>query len=367
LYPHEPDNEIVAGGAARPPKAHRPPRLTRSTAVSTLPSSASRTRGVYILGNDVVLEYAIALFRSLRHHSPAIPVRLLPYDNRLTKLRPWMDRYHIELHDDPDYAFYDRLGDDLWETVHLGHHMFRKFAAYAGPFDDFLYLDIDMAVLAPVETLLDSFRRSDAEFMTFDNDLDNVYKRTAWTAEMDRTGRTRGFNAGAFLSKRGLFTRPELLALLADAKRLRDNFVYQYDQPFFNFAVDMKPLRQVRLPEFDTTVPDKLWGDQVPILYRNNAWRLMTPGHRDHGKAEPLIHWAGHDGGDPFPNRHIFYHYRLMGESWPHRLAYKLADRWRWHVSWPMEKLRSWSAHKWTRLRMEGGKLLNRLQPRSTP
>ena len=326
-------------------------------------ASTSRTRGVYILGNDVVLEFAIGLFRSLRHYSPDIPVRLLPYDNRLEKLRPWMQRYNIELHEDPDYGFFDRLGDQLWDEVHMGHHMFRKFAAFSGPFDDFLYLDIDIAVLAPLEKLFDDFTASSAQFMTFDNDLDNVYQRTPWRTELERSGRTKGFNAGAFLSQRGHFTRPELTALLSDAKRLRDNFVYQYDQPFFNFAVDMKDLRQVRLPEFNTAVPDKLWGDQTPILHRDGAWRLLTPGHRDHGKAEPLIHWAGHHGDDPFPNRHIFYHFRLLGESLPTRVAYKLADRWRWCVSRPWKKLRKWSAHKWKRLRMETAKLLGRAQP----
>lgn len=301
-----------------------------------------RTRGVYILGNDVVLEYAIALFRSLRHYSPDIPVRLLPYDGRLDRLRPWMERYRIELHEDPDYGFFDRLGDELWGQVHLGHHMFRKFAAFAGPFDDFLYLDIDIAVLAPVEKLLDEFSRSGAEFMTFDNDLDNVYRRTAWRDELERAGRTRGFNAGAFLSQRGLFSRPDLLALLDDAKRQRDNFVYQYDQPFFNFAVDMKPLRQVRLPEFNSAYPDKLWGDQVPISHRDGAWRLLTPGHRDAGKAEPLIHWAGHNGNDPFPNRHIFYRFRLMNESWPARLGYRLRDQLRWKLQRPAVALVAW-------------------------
>ncbi len=327
-------------------------------------SSPTRTRGVYILGNDVVLEFAIGLFRSLRHYSPDIPVRLLPYDGRLEKLRPWLERYNITLHDDPDYAFYDRLGDQLWDEVHLGHHMFRKFAAYSGPFDDFLYLDIDIAVLAPVENLFADFTRSEAAFMSFDNDLDNVYQRTPWRDALAQAGRTQGFNAGAFLSQRGHFTRPELTTLLADAKRLRENFVYQYDQPFFNFAVDMKGLRHIRLPQFNPAVPDKLWGDQVPIANHDGAWRLLTPGHADYGKAEPLIHWAGHHGDDPFPNRHIFYHFRLLEETLPARLAYYAADHWRWRVARPWKKFKKWSAHKWTRLRMEAGYFLDRLKRR---
>jgi hypothetical protein len=329
--------------------------------VDTKNSSTQRTRGVYILGNDVVLEFAIGLFRSLRHYSPDIPVRLLPYDQRLQKLRPWLTRYNIEVHEDLDYGFYDRLGDQLWNEVHIGHHMFRKFAAFDGPFDDFLYLDIDIAVLAPVERMFEDFQKSDADFMTFDADLDNVYKHTPWRAELERAGRTKGFNAGAFLAKKGLFNRDNLNRLLADAIALKSNFVYQYDQPFFNFAVDIGGLKQVRLPEFNAAVPDKLWGDQVPIANRDGAWRLLVPDHPDHGKAEPLIHWAGHHGDDPFPNRHIFYHFRLMGEPLWRRIAYRLSDYGRWFIYRPWKRVRKWTAHKWMRLKMEAGFLRSRL------
>jgi hypothetical protein len=328
------------------------------------PDAPTRRRGLYILGNDVVLEFLVALFRSLRHFSPDIPARLIPYDNRLEKLRPWLQRYDITLHDDPDFTFYDRLGDELWDVTHLGHHMFRKFAAFSGPFDDFLYLDADIAVLAPVEKLFDEFTRSGADFLTFDADLDNVYKPTPWRDALARSGRTQGFTAGVFLARGGLFTRADLTTLLADAKCDRAYFVYQYDQPFFNYAVDMRGLRQVRLTHFNSVYPDKLWGDQVPIAHRDGAWRLLTPGHADFGKAIPLIHWAGHQGGDRFPNRHVFYHFRLLGESLPMRLAYRAADHWRWRVARPWKKFKNWSAHKFMRLRMELGKFLPR---RATP
>ncbi|MDD5200107.1 MAG: hypothetical protein PHC88_09925 [Terrimicrobiaceae bacterium] len=320
-------------------------------------TSAASDRGVYILGNDVVLEYAICLFRSLRDHSPQIPVRLIPYDDRLSRLRPWMDRYHIELHEHPDYPSFDRLGDELMDERNPGHRMYRKFAAFTGPFANFLYLDIDIAVLAPVENLFDEFERSQAEFMTFDNDLDNVYTRSAWRDEMERTGRTKGFNAGAFLSRKGLFTRTELLRFLGEAREMRDKLIFQYDQPYFNFVVDMKGVRHERIAELNSAYPDKQWGDQVPIERQNGAWKLLTPNHADYGKAQPFIHWAGHNGGDPFPNRHIFYHYRLLGESALRQIAYRLGDHWRWRVGQPVEKLATWLMHRLRRAPANARKL----------
>ena len=127
----------------------------------------------------------------------------------------------------------------------------------------------------------------------------------------------------------------------------------------------MTGLRQVRIPEFNTAYPDKLWGDQTPISHQDGAWRLLTPGHRDYGKAEPLIHWAGHHGDDPFPNRHIFYHFRLLEESPFARLAYTCADHWRWRVARPWKKFKKWSAHKRMRLGMKIRDLAGRPQPGS--
>jgi hypothetical protein len=292
--------------------------------------TAGRNRGVFILANDVVLEYAIALFRSLRNFSPDIPARLIPYDDRLSQLTPWMERYGIELHEDADYGFYDRLGDTLWDCSRSGHRMFRKFAAFSGQFDDFLYLDVDIAVLAPVEALFDEFTRSGCDFFTFDNDMERVYFPGKFRDDLVASGRTKGFNAGAFMSRKGAFVNSELPGLVDQAKIHRTEFQDVLDQTFFNFAVDIKGLHQVRLPEVNTSYADKQWGDLVPYREVDGVWRLMTPGHADCGKRQPFIHWSGHNDDDPFPNREVFYHFRLLGEPQARRWRYRLRDLWRW-------------------------------------
>ena len=38
--------------------------------------------GVYCLANDLVLEWALALFESLREFAPGLPLMVVPYDER---------------------------------------------------------------------------------------------------------------------------------------------------------------------------------------------------------------------------------------------------------------------------------------------
>ncbi len=334
--------------------------MTSEEANSDLIGSAGPERntwGVYVLGNDRVLEFAIALFRSLRFHSPNIPVCLIPYDKHISKLRPWMERYQVSMVERQDFSFFDQMGEAIWGFPNQGHAMFRKLACFEGDFERFLYLDIDIAILAPVERLFEQFVASDADIMTFDNDVDNVYRPGPWRESLVKQGRTKGFNAGAFLARRGLVEREDLPDWTARAQKQRERFVFQFDQPFFNFLVDMAGWKQVRLTEFNSDYPDKVWGDQHPIEYDKGSWRLAMFDHPDCGKALPLIHWAGHSGGDPFPNRSIYYHYRLLGEPWWRHLTYRLSDRWHWWFSRPGIRLVSWIRHKRMRLAMKLGHL----------
>jgi len=49
------------------------------------PAPSPAPRGVYMLGNDRVVDYLEALFISLRQHSPDLPARLIPYNAQLTR------------------------------------------------------------------------------------------------------------------------------------------------------------------------------------------------------------------------------------------------------------------------------------------
>lgn len=316
--------------------------------------------GLYVLGNDVVFDFVVTCLRSIRHQEPDLPVRLLPYNNRLERLRPWLERLRIDVHEG-GYDWCESVGNRLWERHHLHHAMFRKLAAFEGPFDEFLYLDADTALLAPTGRLFDLLRRGEADFISFDSDIDNVYKPGPLRDELLGSGRTRGFNAGAFLARRSALDRHTVENALAAAIPSRNQFHDIFDQSFLNFAIDWNNVRHRRARDLDASIPDKQWGDQVPFRWHDGAWRLMTPGHPDFGKAQPFIHWAGHDADDPKPNHGLFHHFRLLGDPWPVKAAFKAGEIGWWAVRPAARRARTlpgWARHKAGRLRTELSKLV---------
>ena len=145
----------------------------------------------------------------------------------------------------------------------------------------------------------------------------------------------------------------EQVRRLADeAQPHKKEFAIYGDQSFFNFAVDKSGIYQRRLPDVAPGYPEKTWGDQTPIAWKNGAYRLLDPGSNDYNSPLPFIHWAGHNQGDAFPNRHLFYHFRLLNASPWEALLYKLADRWRWTIPPLFNRVRHLSRRLLQRLRI---------------
>ena len=312
------------------------------------PSEARQTRqdaGVYILANDYVLEYAKALFRSLRHFNPSLPAYVIPFDDRMDALTREARAFGIGIYEAPHANALDAMAAASFGETGAGQRMFRKFTAFWGPLESFLYLDVDIALLDDPAKLLGLFQRADCDFLSFDSDETRAYLPPL-REEMQRACRSKSFNAGAFLSRRGLFTMEQVLRLAEEAQPHKKQFAIYGDQSFFNFAVDKSGLLQRRLPEAAPGSVEKTWSDRTPIDWKDGAYRVLDPASPDCGKPIPFIHWAGHNQGDAFPNRHLFYHFRLLDASPWEALRYKLADRWRWTVPPRVHHIR----HLWKRL-----------------
>ena len=310
------------------------------------PRSPAHDAGVYILANDCVLEYAKALFRSLRHFNATIPAYVIPFDGRMEALTREARAFDVGIYEAPYADDLDALAASSFGETGAGQRMFRKFTAFWGPLDTFFYLDVDIAVLDDPAKLLGLFRRSDCDFLSFDSDETRAYLPGPLREQMQREYGSKSFNAGAFLSRRGLFSMEQVRQLAQEAQPHKKDFAIYGDQSFFNFAVDRSRVRQRRLPEVDASFPEKTWGDQTPIAWKDGAFRLLDPASPDFGKPLPFIHWAGHSQGDAFPNRDIFYHFRLLDASRWETVCYKLADLWRWNVTPVWNHVR----HLWRRL-----------------
>lgn len=272
-----------------------------------------KTRAVYSLANDYVLEWLIALLESCRLHASNYPVTVIPFDENIEWLRKFSTKYRFEIF--PGRAVLsqlDQLGASIC-THYAQIHMFRKFAAFWGTFDDFLFLDSDMVLLTDIDELFDAYSSSGCQFMSNDPDFDQVYRAGPVRETMISRYDATPFNAGCFLSSRNTFSLAEIERLATEVQPIKGSFnLVNGDQSFLNYCVHVRRLKH---KSFAAVIDDLClwsWATQGPIVQKENAYRLMAPGNPDFGKKMPYLHWAGFACNPDIPNRKIFLRYRLQ-------------------------------------------------------
>ncbi len=320
--------------------------------------------GLYFLANDNVLDYSITLFQSFRFYNKKLPAYLIPFDENIDDIKGILHNFNIDILNYPTLCDLDQVGNRLWENNSLANHMFRKFACFWGPFEIFFYIDADCAILDDPEILISIFAEAEVDFLTFDNDMERVYEKGDFRDLFVEKYHSKGFNAGAFLSRKGVFNFEEILNFAEEAVPYTSEFSDVVDQSFFNFCIDKKGVSHVRLPEIRPEYADKAWGDQVPINLDRGKYRIMNKKSPDFDKLLPFIHWAGHKASTPFPNRHIYYRYRLMNMKFNQRLCYYFSDQLRWRTQ-GIRLIFGFVLHKMRRLFTKIGchKLANLLGP----
>ena len=115
----------------------------------------------------------------------------------------------------------DAVGKTLYPTAHTGERMFRKFAAFYGPFEHFLFLDADIIVLSALDWLMTRLLDSQADFIFFDTSPGWVYADPAFQRRMEREHGARGFANGAYVSRKGFVGVEELSAACGERDRLK--------------------------------------------------------------------------------------------------------------------------------------------------
>jgi hypothetical protein len=314
--------------------------------------------GIYVLANDKVAEFLHSSLQSIRHYNAAIPIWIIPFDERLDRTRELATRFSAQIVEHPSLPHLDQLGNQFWDNSAYANHMFRKFVAFWGPLETFLYFDVDIAALSDLASMFQVFDRANCDFLSFDNDMNRVYNPGAFREKMIKEYNSEGFNAGHFMARRGLFDFDQIRQMAVAGKPERDGFEDKIDQSFWNYIIDVSRVSHRRLPKVDPAYADKQWGDQTPILEMDGAYRLGVPGHGDYGKLVPFIHWSGHQQYDPFPNRNIFYRFRLSDLSKAQAAKYIFSDHYRWKTA-PLRHAWNWTNQKLKRVtqRLSAGDL----------
>ncbi|MBN1547432.1 MAG: hypothetical protein JW902_12305 [Syntrophaceae bacterium] len=254
------------------------------------------TRGVYFLSNDFVLELTIAFLNSLRKQHPDIPLCLIPYDENCKKILGHRDRYRFDVFKDSvKLSACDEISRQLFPRV---EGAFRKLSAWDGPFEEFIYIDVDTILLDKVTFAFDYLDRYD--YIASHSDLSKL-KAFVWKTSIAASGILTkdqisfSANTGFFVSRKGFIRVQDIIADLPKLSMIQPHLEVLYkEQPLLNYLIvtSGKPYTSLLRMSISnsSTVGLEFWaGNKRPMWFsrKRNAW--VSVGY----PRIFLLHWAG--------------------------------------------------------------------------
>lgn len=268
--------------------------------------------GVYFSANDAVYDWAIAFLNSFRTFNPNLRLLLIPFNDQCDKLLNLQSSYNFEVYADPSFERLEAIG----KAFELGHtptgpYWFRRYAAFWGPCDRFMYLDVRQVVLADLSPIIQALDDYDFELLHFDCAINQVYEPGELRRDFLRQGKARGFNSGRWAARKGLFTLESFETIAVDALKVRDQLnPRNTDQAFINYCCDIKPVRYGHVAEVLGGICQSSWARQSGKIYKEKKeYYLWDYGGADHKKRVILIHWAGYGWQMPLPFRNLIFHF----------------------------------------------------------
>ncbi|BAY61341.1 hypothetical protein NIES22_14060 [Calothrix brevissima NIES-22] len=287
--------------------------------------------GICTLGNDYVYDQLIALLNSIDAIlGKDIPVCVYPFDEQTQRIADAIaQRPNVFLYDNQESI--KRWDEFMLEAspasmnrnkyrIYGGH---RRFCAFDGPFDKFIYLDADTLVMNSLDMVWQKLDKYDCVVYDFQFKYpdkvyniksDNLFK--VFTQErIDK----EIFCSGFYGSKKGLFTPEKVVELSAHLQSGEREILYPTgDQPVLNYMFMRSgiPIYNFahHLPESQvtgSTVTSQHFVEQDKILY--DKGKRLTYLH--YIGIPPNIHQAVCAGENiEFPYRELFLYYRYLHE-----------------------------------------------------
>lgn len=302
--------------------------------------------GIYTLANDAVYDQLVALLNSIEANVGSdIPVCVIPFDDRLTLVKQAIEsRPNVTLFQNQDSI--DRWEEFARAFVHAhpeaqrtrfshprwyGGRLHRKFAAFDGDFENFVFFDGDSLAMKPLTSLQERLRTHDVVFDDWEHAKSSPH--TALNIPLiEQTGeftkaeiRLNLHCSSFFASKRGLFNA-------AEVAQLQHCLVHQGEAAWVNgqgwwddaFLFNYMTLRR-RLSLFNFTLSDQEeertgnCADADPfvninqVLYNEDG---LKPIHRIHYMGYSSTNFARLCTGEAVDIRYrdVFLHYRFLKE-----------------------------------------------------
>lgn len=258
---------------------------------------ATSARGIYCLANDPVLGWFEPFVHSLRRHEPTLPIAVIPYDERTSGIRRLAPIYNFDVWDDHSLTSLDELGAHFTPGSPRRRHNFRKLAVFWGPFEQFLFLDIDIVVLDRIEPMLDVYTRSGLDLVYLDASMNSVYRTEAFRQQMVEDHGSVGWNSGTWLSRRGCTSLRAVTEVYEQAMpHLEGELMRWGEQTFLNYVSDVHGWSRASLADLDASMPCSSWA-------RHRAVEGEAP--------MTIVHWAGDDPSPLMPRQRDYLRHRL--------------------------------------------------------
>ncbi|MEH1788330.1 Npun_R2821/Npun_R2822 family protein [Nostoc sp.] len=287
--------------------------------------------GICTLGNDYVFDQLVALLNSIDVIlGSEIPVCIYPFDDQTQRIA-------AEIAKRPNVFLYDNQESiNRWDQFMLeaspasmnkkkyriyGGH--RRFCAFDGPFDRFVYLDADTLVMNSLDLIFQKLDEYNCVVYDFQfKHPDKVYNiQSAKLLQVFDENRIKKeiFCSGFYASKKGLFEPNKLETLLSFLRASEREILYPTgDQPVINY---MFMRSGIPIYNFAHHLPDdKVTGNSVTSVHFEEKDKILY----DKGNRLTYLHYIGIPpninqavcAGEniEFPYRDLFLYYRYLHE-----------------------------------------------------
>ncbi len=293
--------------------------------------------GICTLANDYVFDQVVALLNSIETiYDAKMPVCIYPYDDRIEKLTAEIaNRPLVQIYDDSvSMERWDNFAKGAWDTHPTakqrwqkagsnGYHRFgthRRYCAFDGPFERFIYMDADTILMSPLDYIFDELEDNDCVVYDFQHkDPTHIYEVSSPKLNQvfpPERVKKEIFCSGFFASKKDLFSEEKRNWLLEKLGQGESEIIYPMavDQPLLNY---MMMRCGCKINNLAFTLPqEQKTGCCVTSSHFENKDNILY----DKGNRLTYIHYIGISSqvfkkvckGEniDFPYRDIFLYYR---------------------------------------------------------
>lgn len=260
-------------------------------------AAAPKKYGMAIIANDRFIDWLLPFLESYRATNSAIPLYLIPYDDKISRTREAAAVFGVEVVD-IDSAELDALAKRLYPFNPHHRRRLRKLLSLALPLDEVIYLDIDIILLHDFSSVFAHIQKGTSDFIIAGACTDYVYNEKH--KKYDFLQNAVLFNDGFFATSRNIISLQDFFNVISEDEKIFHSVRQRgglFAQPLTNFVVHRRGLKIKPLY-------DLIEGASGESFYKAEGVTLTEDGALDSGgKRIYFCHWPGIVG---LPGRRAF-------------------------------------------------------------